>query len=69
MAFGVARGTCVEFFVDGNWTPAADVLGVTPRFIMVRSPFTCSDPTQVRVRRAVRDGGEAVSDLLTICTN
>jgi CSLREA domain-containing protein len=63
------HGTCVEFLVDGTWTEATDVLAVTPTFLMVRSPFTCSAPTQVRVRRNVRDGGEAVSEPLTICTN
>lgn len=63
------RGTCVEFLVDGSWTEAADLLAVTPTFLMVRSPFTCTAPTQVRVRRNVRDGGEAVSEPLTICTN
>jgi hypothetical protein len=63
------HGTCVEFMVDGTWTPAADVLGVTPTFVMVRSPLTCTAPTQVRVRRPVLGGGEAVSNALTICTN
>ena len=63
------HGTCVEFMADGVWTAAADVLGVTPTFVMVRSPLTCTAPTQVRVRRAVLDGGEAVSNPLTICTN
>ncbi|MDX2169885.1 MAG: hypothetical protein SF182_22630, partial [Deltaproteobacteria bacterium] len=63
------HGTCVEFLVDGRWTAAADVLGVTPTFVMVRAPFTCSAPTRARVRRAVLGGGEVVSNELTICTN
>ena len=63
------RGTCVEFLVDGEWTPAADVLGVTPTLVMVRAPFSCSEPTQVRVRRAALDGETITSNELTICRN
>jgi len=63
------HGTCVEFLVDGVWTPAADVLGVTPTTVMVRAPFTCTAPTQARVRRAKLDGGEVRSNELTICAN
>ncbi|MGH7787451.1 MAG: hypothetical protein ACRERC_11330 [Candidatus Binatia bacterium] len=55
--------------VDGVWTDAADVLAVTPTFVMVRAPFTCTAPTSARIRRRVRSGGEAVSNELTICTN
>ncbi len=63
------RGTCVEFLVDGEWTAAADVVGVTPTVVMVRSPFTCTAPTRARVRRARLDGGEVTSNELTICQN
>ena len=63
------HGTCVEFLVDGAWTAAADVVGVTPTFVMVRAPFTCTAPTQARVRRATLDGGEVTSNELTICQN
>lgn len=62
-------GTCVEFLVDGVWTEAADVLGVTPTFVMVRSPFTCTAPTKVRVRRNVLGGSEAISNELDFCVN
>jgi len=63
------NGTCVEFLIDGVWTEAADVLGVTPTFIMVRSPLTCTAPIKVRVRRAVLGGGEVVSNELDFCVN
>ncbi|HSP95669.1 MAG TPA: hypothetical protein VL049_00305 [Candidatus Dormibacteraeota bacterium] len=54
--------TCVELLVDGGWTPAADVLGGAPTFVMVRAPFTCSAPTRARVRRAILGGGEVTSN-------
>jgi hypothetical protein len=63
------NGTCVEFLVDGVWTEAADVLGVTPTFAMVRAPFTCTQPTKVRVRRSVLFGSEVVSNELDFCVN
>jgi hypothetical protein len=63
------RGMCVEFFVDGVWTEAADVLGVTPTALTVRVPFDCSEPTTVRVRRLDFDGVEVVSNELGFCTN
>lgn len=58
------NGTCVEFLVGGEWQPALDVLGVTPTTVIVRSPVTCTESTQVRVRRA-----GAVSEAVELCRN
>ena len=63
------QGTCVEFLVDGMWTAAQDVLGVTPTHLVVRSPLTCAGPTQLRVRRNILGGGEVVSSPSTFCQN
>lgn len=63
------RGMCVEFFVDGVWTEAADVLGVTPTTLTVRVPFDCSEPTTVRARRLDFNGAEVVSNEVGFCTN
>jgi len=60
-------GTCVEFWDGGAWRPALDVLAVTPTSVTVRSPLDCREPVPVRVRRAVRGGGEAVSAPLSFC--
>lgn len=60
-------GTCVEFLVAGQWTPAADVLAVTPTSVTVRLPFTCTEPVLVRARRRVRGGGESVSAPIPFC--
>jgi len=62
-------GMCVEFLVDGIWTEVADVLGVTPTTLTVRLPFTCGEPTLVRVRRLDFDGAEVASDPLAFCDN
>ena len=63
------NGTCVEFLVDGVWTEAADVLGVTPTAVTVRTPFTCTAPTSMRVRRPIHGGGAVVSNELAFCVN
>ncbi len=60
---------CVEFLVDGVWTEAADLLGVTPTTLTVRSPFACHEPTTVRVRRLDFDGAEVISNALPFCMN
>jgi CSLREA domain-containing protein len=63
------QGTCVEFLHEGQWLETADVLAVTPTMVAVRSPIFCSEQTQVRVRRQILGGGEAVSDPVTFCVN
>jgi len=63
------QGTCVEFLVGGLWTEAADVQAVTPRHLVVRSPFDCREPTWVRVRRNILGGGEVISTPVAFCEN
>lgn len=63
------QGSCVEFLVDGIWTEAADVIAVTPRHLVVRAPFDCTQPTELRVRRPILGGGESVSDPIAFCEN
>lgn len=49
------KGTCVEFLdpATQQWTPATDILAITPTHLVVTSPIACSAPTKVRVRRRV----------------
>lgn len=63
------RGMCVEFFVDGDWVEAADVVGVTPTMLTVRLPFDCSEVSSLRVRRLDLDGAEIVSNPHSFCAN
>lgn len=63
------QGMCVEFLVDGVWTEAAAVLGVTPTTLTVRAPATCDEMTSVRVRRRDLDGATLVSNVLPFCHN
>ncbi len=63
------HGTCVEFLIGDTWTAAADVLGVTPTHVIVTAPFSCTEATQVRVRRQILGGGESVSTPVAFCTN
>lgn len=63
------RGMCVEFLVDGIWTEASDVLGVTPTTITVRTPMDCAGPTLVRLRRPDFDEAEVVSNTIHFCEN
>ncbi|MBX3026752.1 hypothetical protein KF840_17740 [bacterium] len=63
------RGTCVEVLADGQWVEVADVLGVTPTHLVVRSPITCAAPTELRVRRRALDGAEVVSAPVPFCRN
>lgn len=51
-------GTCVEFNDGSGWRPAEQVLSVTPRQIVVRSPISCARPVEVRVKRKTLSGGE-----------
>ncbi len=63
------RGTCVEFFVDGAWTAAQEVLAVTPTAVAVRSPATCVTPMMIRVKRATRTGAVIASPPVPFCYN
>lgn len=63
------QGTCVEFLVGETWTPATDVLGVTPTHVIATVPFTCDEASQARVRRQILGGGESVSTPIAFCTN
>jgi len=63
------QGTCVEFLAGETWTEAEDVLGITPTHLIVTAPFTCTEATQVRVRRQILGGGEVVSTPIAFCTN
>ncbi|MBI4517249.1 MAG: hypothetical protein HY699_15695 [Deltaproteobacteria bacterium] len=68
------NGTCVEFLdsTSGTWQQA-DILGVTPTHLTVRSPINCSQPTTIRVRRKRLSGPEIPLGLpemqTTFCTN
>lgn len=61
------RGTCVEILADDEWLPAADVLGVTPTHLVIRSPVTCTGPALLRVRRRALNGDELASDPVPFC--
>ncbi|MFN8642604.1 MAG: hypothetical protein U0802_13490 [Candidatus Binatia bacterium] len=63
------RGTCVEILVDGAWTEVADVLGVTPTHVVVRSPITCAEPAVLRVRRRTLSGDAVASPPVAFCHN
>jgi hypothetical protein len=63
------HGTCVEFLADGRWVAAADVLGMTPTHLVVRSPITCVAPTLLRVRRATLNGDDIASQPVPFCRN
>jgi cysteine-rich repeat protein len=63
------RGTCVEFFVDGTWTEALDVLAVTPTAVAVRSPATCAVPAMVRVKHSTAKGTVIASPPVPFCHN
>jgi hypothetical protein len=53
------NGTCVEFQESGKPPVQAEILGVTPTHIVVRSPITCHNQVTVRVRRK-RLGGQEI---------
>lgn len=62
------RGTCVQYqSAPGVWT-ALQVQSVTPTTLVVKLPFTCSQPVAVRVQR-LDYTGVPVAATATFCTN
>lgn len=63
------QGMCIEFLVEGVWTEATDVIGVTPTTLTVLAPASCDEVSHVRVRRLDLDGVPVVSNELPFCHN